>query len=242
MVVRSLNPWAKPGGIEPQRADLWVLSLEKVLAALKANPQFTDLDLPDKDTTRYYARQVIFPEVKLGEVETKSDSIPMMMPGYDEVIGGVRIDFLVDAFQSTPNGKYPVQPQIQSRIYNLLNSWQQLARVGRSMRSSTQDGFRLYLDTVPRSYANYFKFDVTIQLYSGLLEDTTQLSAESSISIAEGVEPTTTFNLRRSWVSAIQIGNLDQATNGMLNVTATLVPEAIVPFSGVTSGPAVILG
>lgn len=242
MVVRSLNPWAKVGGLEPQRADLWILNLEKVLAAVRANPQFSGLDLPDPDTTRYYARQVILPEVRMTEVESRTNSIPKMFPGYDEPIGGVRIDFLVDAWQATSNGKFPVQPQIQSRIYNLLNSWHQLARVGRQMRASTQDGFQLLLDENPRSYATYFKFDAIIQLYSGLIEDTTQLSTESSNSIAEGVEPTSSFNLRKSWVSSIQIGNLDHATNGLLTVSATLVPEAIVPFSGITSGPAVVVG
>jgi hypothetical protein len=243
-VIRTVNPWSKSGGMEPQRSDLWILNLEKVLAAVSAIPQFENLSLPEPKTTRYYARQVIFPEVQVAEFQSKRHSIPTSFPGYDEPISGVRVDFMVDAWTMTSNPAQAVQSQMNSRIYNLLRCWHQMARVGRQMRTSIDDNFQIPLEEVPRSYANFFKFDVVVQLMSGVFSnpfdaDNVGASTTSStelLSTTDGFEVTTRVIMKRCWVSALQLGTLDQAQNGWFTVTATLIPEAITPYDGVNLG------
>lgn len=254
--VTSLNPWSKVGGIEPQRSDLWVVSLEQALRYISAltsggsgtgspngptsdlfssrSPStgfapFKEMSLPDKNSTRYYARQVIFPDVGMTEIESKTHTIPITYPGYDETIGGVRIDFLVEAGLSTStNGA--LAPQLNSRILNLIRCWHQLARVGRPMRSSKESDSFIPLPKYPTLIGSTFKFDVKIQLFSGPDVDLTLRPDVNGLAI------TTSLTLRRCWVKSYQLSTLDYEGNGFLKLTVTFMPEAILPDLEVPQG------
>ena len=228
MVVKTVNPWSKQGGLEPQRSDLWVVELEQVVNGVRNVPQFAGMTFPDPNTSKYYARQVIFPDISMAAVESKRHSVPIEYPGFDEPIGQVRIDFMVEAGQTKSDGS--LFPQQNSRIWNLIRCWHQLARVGRVSRTSLEDGFSIPLQEIATSYASSFKFDVNVNLFSG--PDTAPDFGifGQTFKPTAGLLPTTSSLLKRCWVKAYQIGNLDHEGNAFLKLTVTLVTESIVPI------------
>lgn len=236
MVIKSINPWSKAGGLEPQRSDLWVANLEPAVKALSAIEQFQGITLPERGTSRYYARQVIFPDVGISEYESKTHSIPKTYPGYDEQLGNVRMDFLVDAGH-TKSTDGTLLPQVNSRLYNLIRLWHQVARVGRPTRSVREDSIAIPLQAVPTSYANFFRFDIQILLYSGTDFDNSQYPTEGGVNV-EGLSVTSNLVLRRCWVKAYQLGNLDHETNGMFKLTVSFAPESISPYDETKFGKA----
>src|SRR5690606_18471819 len=96
MVIRSDNVWGKVGGLEAQRADLWVLDMEQVLRGVRQHLAGR-LQLPENNSSTHYARMIAFPETRINEYEVKSLNTPKLYPGFDEPTMSVRIDFLVDA-------------------------------------------------------------------------------------------------------------------------------------------------
>jgi hypothetical protein len=100
MLVKSRNMWGTPGGLESQRGDLWVLDLEEVLRQIQRSSTLSTSvlrGLPANGQTLHYARSVSFPEARIADVEVRTGNTPKMYPGFDESVGGVRVDFILDA-------------------------------------------------------------------------------------------------------------------------------------------------
>jgi len=227
-LVLTLNRWGRVGGLEPQRADLWVANMETVVNAVRV--AFPKLSLPDYMTSGFYARQVVFPDVSVATYEAKRHSVPVLYPGYDEPIGQVRIDFLVEAGKVDVDGT--LAPQVNSRIFNLIKMWHQMARVGRPSRSSSDDAITIPLGTVPAPLSAYFRFDIRLDLYTGV---DTDISMDMNDVQVNGMRPTTRLILRRAWVQNYMLGGLDQEMHGFMKLTAALAVEEISPDTSGTT-------
>lgn len=219
MVVKSRNNWGIAGGIEAQRGDLWVLDLEAVLADVRQASFSSRLELPQPGDTLQFARQVSFPEVRIGEVEVKSLNTPKLYPSFDDAVGGVRIDFLVDATTTALgfDGGVTLTSKIKrSKIYSLLYGWRILTRVGRLPYGS--EDMAVLLPTNPVPLGPIFKKDVKLYFLQGSSDETGELE----VSMA--------FVMKNCWISSIQLNNVDQASAQPLTITAAVIPEEIYPI------------
>lgn len=218
MVVKSRNNWGTAGGMEAQRGDLWVLDLETVLADVRAASFSRRLELPQTGDTLQFARQVSFPEGRIGEVEVKALNTPKLYPSFDEAVGGVRVDFLVDSVSTSLGFSGVTLSSIvkRSKIYSLLYGWRILTRVGRLPYGS--EDLSVLLPTGPSPLGPIFKKDVKLYFLQGATDE----SGDMSVSMA--------FIMKKCWISSIQLNNVDQSSSQPLTITAVIVPEEIYPI------------
>lgn len=219
MVVKSRNNWGTAGGIEAQRGDLWILDLETVLADVRRASFSSRLELPQPGDTFQFARQVSFPEARIGEVEVKALNTPKLYPGFDDAVGGVRIDFLVDSATTALSfdGGVTLTSKIKrSKIYSLLYGWRILTRVGRLPYGS--EDMAVLLPTDPRPLGTIFKKDIKLYFLQGSSDETGELE----VSMA--------YAMKRCWISSIQLNNVDQSSTQPLTITAVVIPEEIYPI------------
>jgi hypothetical protein len=123
VIAQQSNPWVVSapdgGGLDPQRTDLWGISMEQASKGLSTMLGQAVLDIPT-----YYAQSLVWPELKIKPDQIRRDSRPYNMPSFDEPLDPVRITFIMDA---APNS---------SRIYWFLDRWRQVVRAGRGAMSN----------------------------------------------------------------------------------------------------------
>jgi hypothetical protein len=231
MVVNSRNVWGNAGGIEAQRGDLWVLDLETVLDAVRRSSFANRLELPSPSSTIQFARSVSFPEGRIGDIEVKALNTPKLYPSFDEPLGSVRVDFLVDSVTTGYNGTSIVKTsKIQrSKIYSLLYGWRILTRVGRLPYNSEDIAIPLPAGPIPVS--GVFKKDVKIYFLQGTTKD--QSDVDTSLPLggsSSGLEVSMAFVMKKCWISSLQFNNVDQSSTQPLTLTAAIIPEEIYPF------------
>jgi len=229
MIIKSQNLWGRAGGYEAQRGDLWVLDLEAVSTALKRSPFAGRLELPQQNQTLQFARQISFPEGRIGELDMRMLNTPLLYPGYDEPNGAVRVDFLVDADSTSyDSGSSTVQStrsKSRSQIHSLLYGWRILTRIGRTPYAS--EDMWLPLPTFPVFLGDQFKFDLKVYFLKGANVD--QVDATS-----QGMEVSMAFIMKNCWISSMQMNGVEQnSSNSPLTITASIIPEEIFPFDPV---------
>lgn len=225
MVIKAEKMWGVPGGMEAQRADLWVLDLEQVLAGISqssiASKLAAELNLPIAGTTKYYARNVMLPELRIGEMQSNTFNTPKTYPGLDDPVGQVRVDFAIDAATFGAEAG-----SARSKIYDLIYAWRILSRVGRMPYSSADLWAPLPASAISSSLGSTFKFDVKLYLLRGFdgTVDVSQTDLAGTHFVASS------YILRRCWPSTLQLGPLDQTgSNTIYTMTTALNPEEIYP-------------
>jgi hypothetical protein len=231
MVVNSRNVWGNAGGIEAQRGDLWVLDLETVLDAVRRSSFANRLELPTPGSTIQFARSVSFPEGRIADVEVKALNTPKLYPSFDEPVGGVRVDFLVDSVTTGYTGSSIVKTsKIQrSKIYSLLYGWRILTRVGRLPFNS--EDIAIPLPASPTPVGTVFMKDVKLYFLQGTVKDQSDIDTSLPLgSAGAGLDVSMAFVLKKCWISSLQFNNVDQSSTQPLTLTATLIPQEIYPF------------
>lgn len=233
MVIKSRNNWGSAGGMEAQRGDLWVLDMESVLAEVRQADFAYRLELPQTGDTLQFARQVSFPEARISDVEMRTLNTPKLYPGFDEAVGGVRVDFLVDSTSTGYGfgGNVTLTSKAKrSKIYSLLYGWRILARVGRLPYNS--EDISVPLPTTPGPLGALFKKDVTIYFLQGTMQDFSGVDSNEVNNITSaGMDVSMAFVMKKCWISSLQLNGVDQSSsNSPLTLSAVLIPEEIYPI------------
>jgi len=197
------NIWAKAGsGLEPQRADLWIIDFREATYAL-TKTHFA---------THFFAASVSLPPLSIKAEEFRKGSVPYMLPGFDEAPGPVTINFIHDI--GTNGGQNEVTDIYRSEMYKFLNLWRRAARAGRGGMSE---------EDVPVLDANYkhsYRFDVSLNMVrpddlEGVTDDT-DLEKQHNMTISSK------YVLKKAWLSSLKISDLNYA-NGNQYVTIAAV-------------------
>jgi hypothetical protein len=207
------NPWG--ASIDVQRSDLWSLELDQVLSLLN-NPVGVNLsdeykslmrNFPSSNEALASARKVTLPEDQIAARTVIQGSGILHLPGYDEPISPVRVDFLHEVDS---------RGVMKSKIYSMLYAWLLLSRAGQQKFGAKTD-----MSLVDARKRVVFTADVRVQFHAGSGPDSNNPPALSRNSA---------LTLKRCWISDLQLGDLDyDVGNSLLVVTATLHPAAVVP-------------
>jgi hypothetical protein len=191
------------------------------------------LELPQPGDTVQFARQVTFPEARIAEVEVKALNTPRLYPSFDESVGGVRIDFLVDSATtgfSNSNNISTTSKLKRSKIYSLLYGWRILGRIGRLPYNS--EDMSVQLPEIPVPLGDTFKKDIKLYFLQGSTKDTSGIVADAlNASASAGMEVSMAFVMKKCWISSIQFNGVDQSTTTPLTISAVIIPEEIFPFN-----------
>lgn len=222
------NIWGLDGGLEAQRADLWLLDLSAVCRHLRtldprAVPAVDLTQLPKEDSLAAYARQVSFPAAQTKVKPFTVGTVPRNMPGYLTELEQVRIEFIHDA----PGESLP------SAVMTVLSAWAGLARTGR-------DGGLPTGKLLSSSYKPIYRFNVPILLLQGS-------------ALGDRLVPSSSYILERAWLAGIQIGELNQESGSQVQritasaycswITRTAVTDDALMAAPVeqAAGPTIIL-
>lgn len=247
MALKSRNPWGRKGGLDAQRADLWLLDLNQasgngntLISTLKSYFP-AQMDGISSDELPYTAYAVTLPELRIEPATMYRSSTPYTIPAADGVVGEVRVNFRVTSDTS-------------SATYTILELWKELARVGRQGYYYT--GTPIKTSGGANRYTVPFRFDVPLQFYRGVditkLVYTTNATFHSSDDLGntasdgrriqsledlqtafastEGaLDPAASYILKSCWCKAILMSELSHDTAGTtINIVAALQPEYIV--------------
>jgi len=225
-LIRTTNPWTKNDEYNVQRSDLWILDLSDVITYLQDR---VNVSLPDQYDF-HYASSISFPATRITQKTFIRDSQPVNMPDYDEAVGAVRVTFLLDSPVSVKN----------SKIYNLLQSWRQLVRLGRGPMTDgddfpADDQVVNYL-TDPTSFdriltnGNGFRFAFNLPVYFLKGAQIPVPSSDNPVDLANLTFETASGQMiSQAWLSSIQLGEIQyQAGNQAVTVAAELFPESIL--------------
>lgn len=210
----AANPWGKSGSgsIDGQRSDLWLFDLDQVIKGiqrLQSSNVLKSTKTIDAIQSRFFAKSVALPEMKIGSTAVKRANVPYLVPDYDEPTGPVKAVFRMDDGGGGLSG---------SKIYTILSSWRDLARTGREAYNGLVDPPML-----DENYKATFKFSVTLSLLTGEAKAVGDTGIEADANFSESSK----YILYKAWCQSIQLGEFDYDRGEYTVITAILQPEAI---------------
>jgi hypothetical protein len=216
VIAQQSNPWVVSapdgGGLDPQRTDLWGISMKQVSDGLARTLGFSVLDIPT-----YYAQSLVWPELKIKAEQFRRDSRPFNMPGFDEPLDPVKITFIMDA---APNS---------SRVYWFLDRWRQAVRAGRGAMSSE--------NSIPLN-ANYridYAFNMNVFLYHGSHGTITNVlngQQNGPVTVDNDLQLVGTFTLVNAWLGGFKLGDVSHLDTKVQTIEATFYVEDIFDQNG----------
>ena len=173
--------------------------------------------LGSKEDFSLYPTQVAFPETAINRETYRQANAHVAMPAAEMEVNGVRITFRVDIPKS---GGMPV-------AVNLLQSWRDLARIGRGL---SHNGKALP-DLTSATDQPPFRFDVSVTFLAGA-DKVAAATTFDNPSIGNAALPfrnSFTAKLRKTWCSSVQLGPDISYTDGnrTLDIIAQVYPEYI---------------
>lgn len=158
-IIEQRNVWGRTKGQEPQRLDLWALDMT---SAVQQIAEQLGIQLPD--IPGYFAASVTVPELRVLPDVVRRDSRPYNMPGWDNQLDAVRVNFIVDANPESD----------QSIIYQTLDAWRTLVRAGRGSMSSEMSV------NLNQNYRVDYSFDIMVYLLRGNADFNAVVQAQST--------------------------------------------------------------
>ncbi len=156
-VKNQRNNWAKQGGIEPQRSDLWVVDMSEASKAINnvvySQSGATPAPL-ESVVDSQYAQSVSLPSLDVKSENVVRGSIPYAVPGADEPLGPTRIVFRFDS-RTEARG---------SRVYRFLDAWRAVVRAGRGARGGE------YAITLDSTYRANYVHNINVKLLRGSVD------------------------------------------------------------------------
>lgn len=234
-IIRQKNPWGRPGGLEIQRADLWVLDLEPVREFIIQRNRAAGVSQSLPYDTRFYARQVQLPEDRMDTKVVMRGSNRYHMPDYDQPLGEIRVEFIHDA----PAAVFPQEVMITtppeempgSLIFRVIYAWREMARVARGERTSPSTDV-VELDLAPMRINERgpltYRFDIDCHLLRGSIEQFVAMENEED---RRELKTASLYRLHRAWCAGVQLGTLNYQGSELMTLSASLFAEAIVPIT-----------
>lgn len=165
--IKQQNLWGKAAteGLEPQRADLFMLDLDSASKGVAKAAGTRALTLLPQ-----FARSVTFPENRVKSEPVRRDSIPYQMPSWDDPLDPVKIVFFLDTSDTEDS----------SSVVEFLDTWLALVRAGRGSRKNgfSSPAGHLLLNS---DYRVDFNFNVTVHLLRGCMPAPAQVTAVSAV-------------------------------------------------------------
>lgn len=202
------NPWGTQGGLEPQRADLWVVDISSAIRSIR-----TVLSLPLPDIPSFYAQSVALPELVVKPEQYRRDSRPYNMPSFDDALQPVRVTFLVDSNDDEQS----------SDIYLVLDAWRTIVRAGRGAMGTER---HIILND---NYRIDFAFNMHVALVKGghALLQTTTPQAQARSAVAAQQPSGTLFNVKKDPSALNQLPMPGDATEAAQQQTQTQQQAAL---------------
>lgn len=251
------NQWGVQGGPNPQRSDLWQVDLEPAINGLNRVDAFKPqlLVLP-----RYVPSAIAFPELKVRPEPFRRDARSYNMPGQDEPVEAVRINFIMDDGGSITRSTNDVS---QSEVYRVLDVWRRVVRAGRGALGSEpfvildenysiQFRFPIYaylcrgysqppISSAISTQSRFFRpntatqnatFDVPTALAPDAVQTRILLEREAAFNRQQtvGLEVSSIVMLENCWLSAFRITDLNYDQARIVTIEASIYPENIYQF------------
>lgn len=208
--LEKKNVWGSAQGLDPQRADLWLVDLANAagrINALDVGFNVTGFTYPQ------YVQSVSLPENKIKVESFRRDSVPYQMPSWDEPLDVLKIVFWMDT-----------NDQTTSYTYGLLSAWLELVRAGRGLRGSGYSAptAQLPLILLDDNFSSNYRFDCSMSFLRG-----------SSGGSAEGAPPYSDlecwqkFKIRSMWLAGFKVSDLTYGTNGLVTIDASFYAESV---------------
>ncbi len=222
VIDTQTNTWGKQQGVDPQRADLYVVDFTQALSGIASvvddnNVIGNNVSLPyvPPKLASYFVMAVNLPELRIRPEMVRRDSKPYMMPSWDEPCDAVRMTFILDCFTQ---GK--VFDPYRSDLYQMLESWRAVVRAGRGGMSSE---FAIALDN---NYRIDYAYDIGVNL---LRPDIPQVGpgTTSSDAVTNDLQFSLQLKLINCWLSSYKLSELNYEAARVLQIEATFYAEDI---------------
>lgn len=222
MRITATNPWGTSGGLEPQRADLWLVDLSE--PSLRMNQR---LSAP----TRYFATSIRMPEQVVRGEPFRRDSQPRWMPTWDEPLAAITISFIHDVITIDSDAN-EIDPS-RSQIYQLLNRWRSAVRAGRGLMYDGAAGLGSATgvpDELDSHYSADFQFNIDVILLKGVsltglsssqTNDSASLISQEALDEQMKLQESSIYRLKNAWLSQMALGEMvyDQVRALLINTT-----------------------
>jgi hypothetical protein len=235
------NVWGEQEGLEPQRADLWLVNLDQVASTFYQTGFYKGFS----GKTSYYASSVSMPEKRVGTVVMRRDSRPYNMPSFDEPLSPTTVVFRHEINPKKILGDVESSSPYSSEIYKLLNFWLNLVRAGRGAMS-VEDDFTLstnFSTVTNRGISPLHSHNIRIALLkgnqaraSGVLPsgkriDTDMLAeTEEHFDFFTTLEESSVFILHKAWIFSLKVSDLSHEQSGLSSITAQFYADDIQPL------------
>lgn len=206
VVDTQTNPWGKT--VDAQRSDLWFIDFNQALTGLNQNMAnatqlSTGLAVPyvPPKLASYFPSSVVLPDLKIKPDQIRRDSRPYNVPGYDEPLDAIRVNFILDANRT---GLANLSPY-RSDVYQMLDVWRACVRAGRGGMSTE------YAITLDGNYRIDYAFDVALYLLTPTIPAVSGIANIRTAGFASTI---------RSGLSGLQSAinaAANQTKSGMLN-------------------------
>jgi hypothetical protein len=203
------NTWGSAAGVgvnqlEPQRSDLWYVDFTNAILGVGDQLQVPSLLAVRKQLVQ----NVALPDTKIKAEYFRRDSLPYMMPSWDEPLEAVKMTFLLDT-----------NTNAVSTMQDFLSKWLELVRAGRGFRSTgyKPDGHGNSPVLLDANYQSDYRFDCFLSFLRG------NTNAETF----SDLEAWQTLKLQQAYVASFRISDLSYTNTALVSLEACFYVEAM---------------
>jgi hypothetical protein len=203
------NTWGSAAAVgvnqlEPQRSDLWYADFTNAILGVG-----DQLEVPSLLAVRKQLVQTVtFPDTKIKTELFRRESLPYMMPSWDEPLDALKMTFLLDT-----------NTNAVSTMQDFLSKWHELVRAGRGFRSSgyKQDAHGNSPILLDGNYRSDYRFDCFLSFLRG----------SNNAETFSDLEAWQTLKLQQAYVASYRLSDLSYTNTTLVTLEACFYVEAL---------------